>query len=118
MDERDRRQSSPRREDDDVLVRLTRLEDLVSRIADDIKAARVTAVDGLEQATKRITYLEEVRVRALEDWRLSQSVLDRERSQVKKHDEQTGISRREFRLGLATIVTALICSGLLNHINF
>lgn len=103
------------RRGDSTPVRLAHLEELVQAASEDIRLVR-------ESLDTRVNLLE-VGVRALEDWRLSQKVLDTERVRVQEveaerlaESSRRQLTSKHFWLGVvitcaATISAALIASG-------
>lgn len=69
-----------------------------------IRDVRDSAIDAAKQMDKRITYLEDVRVRAIEDQLLAEKV--RRNMAVEQRGE--GISKRMFWVAVATIVAMLL----------
>lgn len=65
--------------DTDLAVQFARLEEVVMRACGDIAETRRAATDGLRLLEERVRVLEEIRVRALEDWKVKVQVLDGER---------------------------------------
>ena len=105
---------------------LASLETVVHEARQDIADVRIAFEKALEQMDTRVTQLEEVRVRALEDWRLSERVLATERARVAEaaavaveqaaEDRKHSLSRRDAAIiaavmVVATILGALIASG-------
>ncbi len=105
----ERRQSPGRRAEDALAGRIATLEGLLGRVAEDIRDGRTAIIDGLAQLDKRVVFLEDVRVRALEDWRLSQRVLEKERGEIAATAERRGLSRRERTVA---IVFGLLMFGV------
>lgn len=124
-------------------AKIARLEELIESTSDDIHALKEASVESIRMLDNRLHELEDVRVRALEDWRLSQRVLEKERERVAAEErtrsdtaqanaQQTAddaleharqrITKKQFWLGTVggtlllaavTIVGALIASGRL-----
>ena len=109
----DRRSGADRRDD---ALNIVRLETLIETAVDDIKDVKDSAADGLKLLDQRVRFLEDVRVRALEDWRTAQAVLEKERDRVRERQAHAQISHREYWLGIvavaATVAAALISSRI------
>ena len=105
MNDLDRRRS-PERESIDTRVAL--LEEILRTISGDLRSIREAATDGLAMLEKRIVMLEDVRVRALEDWRLSRKVLETARS--------SQFSRLEkWAAFVATCVVTIVAALIASH---
>lgn len=112
------RRSTPDRRSRSIAAQVGALEEVINGLADDIHTLRVAATEGLARLDSRVHELEDVRVRALEDWRLSERVLARERERWAKEEQHSQLSRRDlyvalavgFLLCAATIVGALIAA--------
>lgn len=102
-----------------ISTRFTRLEGIVretARNVTDLKTAQLTAVEMLD---KRVAQLEEVRIRALEDWRLAEKVREQERDKQADREviaHHQIITRRDAYVGVLvmaviTILGSLIASG-------
>ena len=100
-------------------AKIARLEELIEGTRDDIGDVKRAWLDGVQKLDDRLHELEDVRVRALEDWRLKQKVLETERARVADQDHAAAgqqISARQFWVGLAltaffTLLAAVIASG-------
>lgn len=90
-----------RPEDDRYDDRFKHLETLLREVRDN-------AVDAAKQLDKRVTYLEDVRVRAIEDQMLAEKVRYNERAAQAEKESQSSITRRHLWLAAGTIVATLI----------
>lgn len=101
-----------------VTGELIELKMLVRNAAEDIREVKTSSADAVAMLSKRVTYLEEIRVRALEDQVLKQKVLSFEREQEAERrareeadfraaQTQRHIARWEWWLGVATVVVML-----------
>lgn len=106
-----------------ITAELTELKVLVQAAAEDIRDTKDAATHGLDLLAKRVTYLEEVRVRAIEDQMLRDKVLSNERDEVRRDNakaqaeairiaQQRLVGRREFWLGVAAVVATILTSVL------
>lgn len=108
----------------EVAIRLAKLEDLIKGVSEDVAAVRESSGESLKVIGSRVSLLE-VNVRALEDWRLAQKVLENERKAVaeqvaddRQHEGFTRRQKQQFWIGLLasgalTILAAWLASGRL-----
>ena len=102
-----------------LATKLARLEEGVQDLAGDVSDIKTQQMGMVDMLDKRMRMLEEVRVRALEDWRLAEKVREEERYKQADREELVQhqlVSRRQFWIGtiaivVATILAALIASG-------
>jgi hypothetical protein len=111
----DDRRSGHDRRDDEIPLSIVRLETLIETAVDDIKDVKDSAADGIKLLDQRVRFLEDVRVRALEDWRTAQGVLERERERVRDQQARASIGHREFWLGVAAIC-ATVAVSFIGHL--
>lgn len=91
-------------------VKIAHLEDMVAGASTDLSAVRESLTTAVDQFNRRLAMVE-MNVRALEDWRLAQKVLDTERAQVRRLEleHQAELQRRQVtRVDLLVAVLAIV----------
>lgn len=119
------RREIPDRRRDSLSAQMARLETLIEGASDDIRDVKQATTDGLKMLDQRVRMLEDVRVRALEDWRTAERVLENERRGREREEQgernRRQVSRRDLWLAAASttltsavmIIAALITTGQL-----
>lgn len=124
MPDADRRQQPDRREES-IAVKLAHLEELVRGVSDNVAAVKESSGQAVKILDQRVSLIE-VNVRALEDWRLAQKVLENERKAVADEDadarqeqDRGRITHRQFWTGIVvTSVVTILAALLASHTLF